>query len=150
MVSSDYEDLFKTLNAFKIKYLIVGAHAVIYYTKPRFTKDLDVWVPAELNDPKKVYQALKKYGAPLTGMKPADFCDKGVIYQIGIAPVRIDIMVNVEGVSIPEAWKNKRQIRYGRTKVFVLGKKNLIQAKEAAGRPEDLTDLKRLRKSWRR
>ena len=150
MVCRDYEELFKTLNAFKIKYLVVGAHAVIYYTKPRYTKDLDVWVPADLNEPKKVYQALKSYGAPLKGMKPADFCDKSVIYQIGVAPVRIDIMVNVGGVSIAEAWKNRQQIRYGRAKVFVLGKKDLIQAKEFAGRPEDLIDLKQLRKTLKR
>ena len=67
MLSSDYEDLFSTLNAYKIKYLVVGAHAVIFYSQPRFTKDMDVWIPDALNDPSRVYAALKVYGAPLSG-----------------------------------------------------------------------------------
>ena len=66
-VPSDYEDLFKTLNACRIKYLVVGAYAVMYYAEPRFTKDIDIWVIPQMNDAGKIYEALKKFGAPLRG-----------------------------------------------------------------------------------
>ena len=147
MVSQDYEDLFKVLNAYRIKYLVVGAHAVVFYTKPRFTKDLDVWIPPELNDPKRVYAALKEYGTPLRDVSVKDFADKQMFYQIGVAPVRIDILMSVPGVSARNAWKNRQKSRYGKANVFILSKEELISAKKEIGRPEDLLDLRKLERS---
>ena len=144
-VPSDYEDLFKTLNACRIKYLVVGAYAVMYYAEPRFTKDIDIWVIPQMNDAGKIYEALKKFGAPLRGIKPRDFNDKRLILQIGVAPVRVDILFDIPGVLFQTAWKNKRKIRYGRTPVYILGKNDLIAAKKKAGRPQDKIDEENLR-----
>ena len=149
MVSPDYEELFSTLNAYKIKYLVVGAHAVVFYTQPRFTKDLDVWVPTSLNDGQRVYDALKAYGAPLRGLTPKSFAKPGIILQIGVAPVRVDIMTDVPGVEVEEAWKSRVKSRYGKTSIHVLGLPELIKTKEAAGRPQDKLDLAKLRKRKR-
>ena len=146
MLSPDYEDLFSTLNAFKIKYLVVGAHAVIFYTQPRFTKDMDVWIPAALNDPQRVYDALKAYGAPLAGVAPKDFQDPGMMLQIGVAPVRVDILVGLSSVSVQAAWKHRMRSRYGKAVINMIGKAELIQAKKAAGRPQDRLDLDKLEK----
>ena len=143
-VISDYEDLFKILNTEKIKYLIVGAYAVMYYSEPRYTKDIDVWIIPELNAVNNIYKALRSFGAPLKGLQPEDFNDKDMILQIGVAPVRIDILLSTPGISSPEAWKNKKQIRYGKTPVNTLGKKDLIKAKKKAGRPQDKIDLEKL------
>ena len=149
MVSPDYEELFSTLNAYKIKYLVVGAHAVVFYTQPRFTKDLDVWVPTALNDSQRVYDALKAYGAPLRGLTPKSFAKPGIILQIGVAPVRVDIMTDVPGVRVEEAWKNRVKSRYGKTSIYVLGLPELIKAKQASGRPQDKLDLTKLLKRKR-
>lgn len=144
-VPSDYEDLFKILNACRIKYLVVGAYAVMYYAEPRFTRDIDIWVIPQMNDVDKICEALKKFGAPLRGIKPQDFNDKRMILQIGVAPVRVDILLDIPGVSFQSAWKNKRKIRYGRTPVYILGKNDLIAAKKKAGRPQDKIDEENLR-----
>ena len=144
MLSRDYEELFKILNAHKIKYLVVGAHAVIFYTEPRFTKDLDLWIPYDLNQPEKVHEALKKFGAPLRQISPQDFSDKKMILQIGVAPIRVDILMDVEGVSSQEAWKNRVKSHYGRARIWLLEKKDLIETKKKAGRPQDQLDLKKL------
>ena len=149
MVSPDYEELFSTLNAYKIKYLVVGAHAVVFYTQPRFTKDLDVWVPTVLNDSQRVYDALKAYGAPLRGLTPKSFARPGIILQIGVAPVRVDIMTEVPGVGIEDAWKNRVKSRYGKTPIHVLGLPELIKAKQTSGRPQDKLDLTKLLKRKR-
>lgn len=145
MVSEDYEDLFKILNAYKIKYLIVGAHAVMFYSEPRFTKDMDVWIPGSLNDPKRVHKALSTF-APLKGLKPSDFRDPDLILQIGLAPVRVDILGSLLDVSAEEAWRNRKRSRYGKTPIHILGLKELIKTKKAVGRPQDHLDLIRLRK----
>jgi len=143
-VSRDYEDLFKTLNAYKIKYLVVGAHAVIYYSEPRYTKDIDIWIPADLNEPQKVYEALKKFGAPLTHISPQDFSDQQMILQIGVPPVRIDILISVPGVLSHVSWKNRKKTLYGKTPIYVLGIKELIASKKKAGRPQDKLDMAKL------
>ncbi len=146
MISSDYEDLFSALNTHKIKYLVVGAHAVMFYTEPRFTKDLDVWIPVALNEPQRVHRALKAFGVPLKGVAPEDFSDPKMILQIGVAPVRIDILMDVPGVSVEAAWRNRTKTRYGRTSIALLGRAELLQSKRASGRPQDKLDLKRLKK----
>jgi len=144
VLSSDYEDLFSILNASKIKYLVVGAHAVMFYSEPRFTKDLDVWIPVGLNDPTRVYEALKAYGAPLTGLAPENFQDAKMILQIGVAPVRVDILGGLPGTTAEEAWRHRRRSRYGKTPIFILGFAELIKAKKATGRPQDKLDLRTL------
>ncbi len=144
-VHLDYEDLFRTLNAYRVKYLVIGAYAVMYYAQPRYTKDIDVWIIPEMNDISRIYDAFKKFGAPLHGIKPEDFNDKQMILQIGMAPVRIDILLNVQGVSFQTAWRNKKRIRYGQTYIYILGKKDLIATKEAADRPQDKIDIENLK-----
>lgn len=140
-LSTDYEDLFRIFNAHKLKYLVVGAHAVIYYAEPRFTKDLDIWVPPELNDVQQIYLALKRFGAPLKGLTPEDFADKKMLLQIGVAPVRVDIMAALPGVRYASAWKNRRRALYGKTPIHILGLSELIRAKKKSGRPQDRLDL---------
>ncbi len=149
-VSSDYEDLFKTLNAHRIRYLVVGGYAAMYYTQPRFTKDIDVWIIPELNDVESVYKALKDYGAPLKGMSPKDFTDKKMIFQIGVAPIRVDIMIDVPGVDFERAWKNRKRIRFGKTPINIMGLDELIRVKKRAGRDTDMIDVERLSRKRKR
>lgn len=149
-LSSDYEDLFKTLNGYKIKYLIVGAYAVIYYTEPRYTKDIDVWVFPDLNDNQRVYDALKKFGAPLSGINPEDFKNKKMIYQIGVAPIRIDIKMDVEGLNFKKAWENRKKILFGKTPVHIVSLQDLIRSKKKMGRPQDLLDIQKLKEHSRK
>lgn len=144
MFSQDYEDLFSTLNAYKLRYLVVGAHAVAFYSVPRFTKDLDVWIPIALNDPQRVYAALKEFGAPLKGLAPEDFRDPSMFLQIGVAPVRIDILTSLSGVSAEAAWRHRRRSRYGKTPITILGLEELVKAKQAIRRPQDKLDLAKL------
>ena len=132
------------MNDYKIKYIVVGAYAVMYFTEPRFTKDIDVWIIPDINDINKVFNALKKFGAPLKGITPQDFTDKQLIFQLGVAPIRVDIMMDVPGVDYDKAWKNRKRIRYGKTPINLLGLEELIKAKKKAGRPQDKLDLERL------
>ena len=94
-ISYDYKDLFRLLNKRKVRYIVAGAYAVIYYTEPRFTKDLDIWVEPVMQNAQRLYEALKEFGAPLIDMHPKDFTDENKIYQIGIAPIRVDIMMGL-------------------------------------------------------
>ena len=143
-ISSDYGDLFRILNRHRVKYLVVGAYAVVYYTEPRFTKDLNIWVDTDAKNADKVYKALKEFGAPLKNIFPEEFADKNVIYQIGVAPIRVDIIMDLPGIKFDLAWKNRSRTKYGAIPINVIGMKELIKSKKKARRTQDRLDLEKL------
>lgn len=145
-INPDFRDLLRDLSDAGVRYLVVGAHALIYHTEPRYTKDLDIWVePTEANAA-RVWRALNRFGAPVAGVKPADFTDPNLVYQIGIEPNRIDVMMGVQGVTFKTAWRRRIRTTYGEVRVYVLSREDLVRAKRSAGRPQDLLDLDRLKR----
>lgn len=146
----DFKDLLQCLNAAKAQYLIVGAHAVAFYTEPRFTKDLDIWVNPTPENAKKVHKALRKFGAPVKNLHLSDLTNPKLVYQIGVAPVRVDIIMGVGCVEFAEAWAHRKTMRLGKISAPVLGIKELVKAKEAANRFQDKLDLTKLLKKRRR
>ena len=145
-LSPDLIDLLREFSAANVRFLVVGAYAVVYHTEPRYTKDLDLWVEASSENAARVWQALVQFGAPLRACKPEDFANPKLVYQIGCEPNRVDIMMGVDGVTFPAAWKNRVKTEYAGIPVCVLGRKDLIRAKRAAGRPLDLIDAERLQR----
>lgn len=150
--SPDFKELLRAFNEKQAEYLIVGGYAVMKYTEPRFTKDLDVWVGSSLDNAAKVYQALAEFGAPLRkdGLLPEDFTAEDMTYQIGIAPVRIDILTHISGVQFNEAWKNRTASTFFGVPVYFISLDDLIINKKAAGRSSDLEQLEPLQREMRR
>jgi hypothetical protein len=140
----DFSDLFSALNAEAVEYLVAGAHAVIYHTAPRYTKDLDVWVNPVPENAARVWRALARFGAPLQDVTEASFTDRELVYQIGIAPNRIDILMGIAGVEFCDAWADRVPTRYDGIPIYVMGRRSLLAAKKAAGRPQDLLDAAQL------
>lgn len=143
-MNSDFTDLLKIFNDFQVKYLIIGGYAVIKYTEPRYTKDLDIWVSTERSNARAVFQALREFGAPLTDMTEDDFAHEGYFYQMGRPPVRVDILMSVSGLNFDEAWNNRVDTEIEGICVPFISKQDLIQSKLAAGRPQDLIDAETL------
>ena len=145
--SQHYKELLQALNEFEVEYLIVGGYAVMKYSEPRYTKDLDVWVHNSPGNSTRLFDALSKFGAPLThdGVAPETFSEKEVVYQIGVAPVRIDILTHITGVRFQYAWRNRVQTTLFGVPVHFISLADLIANKEAAGRDSDLDQLKRIR-----
>ena len=143
----DYKDLFRIFSDEQVEYLVVGAHAVVYYAEPRYTKDIDIWVRPTLENARRVWSALKRFGAPLGQVTPEDFSDAAMVYQIGVEPNRIDILMGVDGVQFESAWQNKVESTYDGVPIHILGRNDLIKAKQTAKRPQDLLDLERLKRS---
>jgi len=140
-VNRDFKDLFSALNACRVRYLVVGAHAVIHYTEPRYTKDLDIWVDPTGGNAGATWKALVQFGAPLRGITETDFEDAEIVFQIGIAPNRVDIMTAVSGIRFKTASRNAVRTTYGGEPIRIISFKDLVRAKRAAARPQDLLDL---------
>jgi len=129
-----------------VRYLVVGAHALVYHTEPRYTKDLDIWVEPTQANAARVWKALHQFGAPVVGVTPADFTNPDLVYQIGMEPNRIDVMMGIEGVAFETAWRRRVRTTYGDVRVYTLSRADLIRTKQTAGRPQDLLDLDSLKK----
>lgn len=146
-MNPDFKELLQLFNASHVEYLIVGGYAVIEYTEPRYTKDLDIWVRAEPTNAERVFASLAHFGAPLADMSAADFAEEGFVFQIGAAPVRVDILMSVSGISFSDAWNNRVAIDFDGLPVWIIALQDLITTKRAAGRPQDLQDVSSLERA---
>ncbi len=90
-MNSDFKELLRTFSDCRVKYLVIGGYAVIRYTEPRYTKDLDLWISADAQNARSIYAALKESGAPLAGLTEQDFAEEGYFYQMGVPPLRVDV-----------------------------------------------------------
>jgi hypothetical protein len=143
-MNSDFKDLLRSLNVHGVKYLIIGGYAVSYYSEPRYTKDLEIWVEASLENSKKIIKALKKFGAPTDSLLEGDFAESGTLYVFGIPPSRVDILTGVKGVSFVTAWEDRNIVKLNNIKIPFVSIGHLKKLKKKAGRPQDLLDLEKL------
>lgn len=143
-VNSDFRDLLLAFNTEGVRYLIVGGLALAFHDKPRFTKDLDIWVEPTPVNAESAYRALAEFGAPLDKLGPTDLSKEDVVFQIGVAPLRIDIMTSITGVSFSDAWASRATAVYGDTPAIVIGREQLLANKRATGRLQDLADVESL------
>lgn len=138
----DQRDLLLAFNEQHVRYLLVGGYALVQYTEPRATKDMDLWVDITAENAERVFKALASFGAPLAGYTPKDFQDPYSGFQIGQPPGEIDILFAASGLSFNEAWEASIE---GTTDegitVRYLSSDDFIRNKTAAGRLQDLADV---------
>lgn len=147
-MNSDFKDLLAALNDAGAEYLVVGGYAVGKHTEPRYTKDLDVWINNSFENAGLVLAALAAYGAPVKGATPEDFTGKDKFFQIGVEPVRIDVISDLPGVDFPECWKNRVVADVDGLPVNFISLPDLIRNKELVGRPRDLGHVRELKKKF--
>ena len=140
-MNPDFVDLLRTFIAADVRFLIVGAYALGFHGKPRSTGDLDIWVDATPSNARRVMAALSAFGAPLTDVRDEDFARPGITYQVGISPVRVDVLTDLTGLTFEEAWRTRARGRFGEVDVDFLGRSAFLQNKRATGRPKDLVDI---------
>ena len=143
-VQQDFRDLLVSFNAHNVDYLIVGAHALAYHGAPRYTGDMDILVRADPENARRIIDALKEFGFGSLGLAAEDFTAPDKVVQLGVAPVRIDIVTSITGVSWGEAAAGRVAGNYGDVAVHYIGKKEFILNKRALGRKKDLADLEAL------
>jgi len=147
LTSPDFKELLNTLEKHRVRYLVVGDYAVMKYTEPRFTKDLDLWISTDEENSKAVFSALKEFGAPLKNLTPHDFTERGYFYQMGNPPFRLDIMMSIPGVEFETAWEHREEVLLEGLTIPFISKADLIRAKDASGRAQDRLDAENLRKA---
>lgn len=142
----DYSDLLRAFSEAAAEYLVVGSYALALHLEPRYTKDLDIWVRPSAENSQRVFDALARFGAPLRNIRAEDFAVAGNVYQIGVEPVRVDVLTSVSGLEFDAAYSRRLVVSHEGMDVPFLSLEDILVNKEAAGRPQDLLDANAIRR----
>ena len=143
-IQPDFRDLLELFNSNKVEYIIVGGYALAFHGAPRYTGDIDIYVKPDVRNAEQIMSALDEFGFGSVGLAAVDFERPGQIIQLGVPPVRIDIITSISGVSWDEAFAGRVAGRYGDIKVHYIGREQFIKNKRSVGRKKDLADIEAL------
>jgi hypothetical protein len=143
-MNQDFIDLLSAFVEADVRFLVVGAYALAVHGRPRATGDLDLWVEPSHENGGRVVRALSAFGAPLSNISATDFSTPGVVYQIGVAPGRVDILTELSGLTFPDAWNGRVRRPFGGVEVDFIGRDAFVKNKRATGRARDLADIEGL------
>jgi len=140
----DFEEFIELLNKHKVKFMIVGAYALALYAKPRNTGDLDIFIEGTEQNAGSMLQVLKEFGLESLEITKEDFITEGRVVQLGVSPVRIDIMNHIDGVSFDDAFNRMEKVKFGSTIANFISKEDLIKNKLSSSRLKDKADAEEL------
>lgn len=143
-VQQDFKELLELLNAHKAEYIIVGAYALAFHGVPRFTGDMDILVKPDPKNAEKILAALEEFGFGSQDLTISDFQDPDKVVQLGVTPVRVDLITSLTGVTWQQANEGKVKGTYGDVPVYYIGRKDFLSNKKALGRKKDLADIETL------
>jgi hypothetical protein len=143
-MNPDFSDMLSALSAEGVEYLLVGAYAMAVHGVPRATGDIDVWVRPSPDNAECILRALARFGAPLGGLRAADLAGEGTVFQVGVAPNRVDVITAIDGVTFDAAWPRRVTSAIEGLTIPVIGREDLIRNKRSTGRVRDLADAEQL------
>ena len=141
MLNRDFHDMLSALCDEKAEFLLIGAYALAAHGYPRATGDMDLWIRATDDNAQRVWRALEKFKAPMARLSLVDLASPDVVFQVGVAPRRIDILTSIDGVDFDEAWASRKEMEIDGLLVAAIGRDDLLRNKKATGRPQDVADV---------
>ena len=143
-IQPDFKELLALLNAHNVDYVIVGAYALAFHGAPRFTGDIDIFIKPDPKNAERILAALKEFGFGSLDLNKSDFQQPENVIQLGVPPVRVDLLTSLTDVSWQQAYSGRVEGAYGDVPVYFLGRKEFLANKKALGRKKDLADIEAL------
>jgi hypothetical protein len=143
-VQKDFRELLELFNKRKVEYVIVGGYALAFHGAPRYTGDLDIFIRPDSINAQRIMRALEDFGFSAVGLTAADFEKADNVIQLGVPPVRVDIVTSLTGISWESAFENRIHGSYGDVPVDYIGRDQFILNKRSLGRKKDLADIEAL------
>ena len=144
MLNEDYKDMLLALSVEKVSFLLVGAYALAAHGYPRATMDIDIWILPSPQNADAVLRALQRFGAPLRNLTKEDLLKEDTIFQIGVAPRRIDLITGASGLQFAETYGRSLPVKIEGIEVHIPAIDDLTRNKRASGRTKDLADAEAL------
>lgn len=146
-MNSDFKELLQVFADHEVRYLVVGGYAAIHYSQPRYTKDLDLWVEPTMENARKIARAFLVFGLPMEGFTIDDLADTGFQFFVGCPPCAFDFLTSIKGLEFKSAWENRVLSDQEGVPVWYISKADLITAKSAVAREQDLKDIEEIRRA---
>ena len=143
-MNCDFREFVQSLNAHKVRYLVVGGYAVAFHGHPRYTKDIDIWIEGTPENAQQILCALDEFGFGSLDINPDDFLVLGQVIQLGYPPRRIDLLTSISGVNFTDCFDSRIVAKMEEASVNFINLENLRKNKQASGRSQDLADLDNL------
>jgi hypothetical protein len=143
-IDPNFREFIQSLNEAGVNYLVIGGFAVNFHGYPRYTKDIDFWIRLDDDNIGRLMQAIQRFGFGALGLTHDDFNDPDTIVQLGYEPYRIDLLLDVAGVEFTDCYSRRTVTELEGTPINFLSRRDLIKAKQAAGRLQDLADAEQL------
>ena len=140
-LAPDFNEFCGLLNARRVEFVVVGAHALAFHGAPRFTGDLDILVRATEDNAERLLGVIGEFGFPIEHLSVAKIVSPRCIIEMGVVPVQIHVMSQIDGVSWDEVWRGRETATFGGHSVSFIGREEFLKNKRAAGRPKDLADI---------
>lgn len=136
----DFRELLESFNAHGVEYVLVGAYALAFHGAPRYTGDLDLFVRPTPENARRILASLKDFGFGSLGLAVGDFTEPDRVVQLGVPPVRIDLVTTLTGVTWEEVWSARTELATAGIRIAVIDRATFVKNKRATGRPKDLVD----------
>ncbi len=146
-LSSDVRGFIDLLNTKNVRYVIVGAWALAFHGRPRYTGGFDVFVARDPENANKLMDVIHEFGFGNIGIEQRDFLQEDYVIQLGVVPNRIDLLTGISGVTFEEAWQSRETGNISGVQVFLISRDLLIKNKRAADRDKDRGDILLLEKT---
>jgi len=143
-IQIDFKELLELLNIHNVEYIIVGGYALAFHGAPRYTGDIDLFIKPDKENAQRIMKALDEFGFGSAGIELSDFTYENKVIQLGVPPVRIDIITSISGVTWEDAFSSKIEGQYGDVPVYYIGLDQFIKNKKSIGRKKDMADLEAL------
>lgn len=140
-LSTDWKEFLELLLSHRVRFMLIGGHALAIHARPRFTEDLDVFVEMSELNAKRLRAVLDAFGFGTVAPSVDDLMDPRKVFMLGERPHRIDILTSISGVEFADAWDDHILLELDFGSIPVIGRQSLIRNKTASGRPKDLADL---------
>lgn len=140
----EWSEFIDLLLRHRVRFLLIGAHALAIHGRPRATLDLDVFVEASVANARRIGAALADFGFTASAAEWRHFAEPDRMMTLGREPLRIDILNEISGVTFATAWKNRTAGNLDGRRINVISLRDLRRNKRASGRTKDLLDLELL------
>lgn len=140
-LSRDWTEFLSALISHRVRFVLVGGHAVAGHGEPRLTEDLDIFVERSPTNARRIREVLISFGFGNVAPTPTELAQAHKVFMLGRKPWRIDILTSIDGVSFEQAWKTRVKAEFAVAPLYVIGRAMLVKNKRAAGRDKDLADV---------
>ena len=140
----DFREFLRLLNEADVEYLLIGGYAVGYHGYPRATADMDIWVAVAPGNAAKLVAVFQRFGMEDPKLTPALFQERGKIIRMGVPPMRIEVLTDIDGVDFADCFAARVTTEIDGQRVQLIAREHLLANKRASGRHKDLDDLEHL------